>query len=33
MNRNELSIAIIGGGIGGITAALLLLRAGADVHV
>ena len=28
MKRNELSIAIIGGGIGGITAALSLLRAG-----
>ena len=33
MKRNELSIAIIGGGIGGITAALSLLRAGADVHI
>jgi 2-polyprenyl-6-methoxyphenol hydroxylase-like FAD-dependent oxidoreductase len=30
---NPLRIAIIGGGIGGITAALSLLRAGADVHV
>jgi salicylate hydroxylase len=29
----DLSIAIVGGGIGGLTAALSLLRAGADVHV
>src|SRR5580698_1769145 len=28
-----LRVAVIGGGIGGITAALSLLRAGADVHV
>lgn len=33
MNRKELSIAIIGGGIGGLTAALSLLQAGLDVHV
>ena len=33
MERKELSIAIIGGGIGGLTAALSLLRAGVDVHV
>jgi len=33
MGRKELSIAIIGGGIGGLAAALSLLRAGADVHV
>jgi salicylate hydroxylase len=33
MKHRELSIAIIGGGIGGLTAALSLLRAGLDVHV
>src|SRR5262249_10598797 len=33
MKHKELSIAIIGGGIGGLTAALSLLRAGLDVHV
>ena len=33
MECKPLSVAIIGGGIGGITAALSLLRAGADVHV
>jgi salicylate hydroxylase len=33
MKRKELSIAIIGGGIGGICAALSLLRAGLDAHV
>jgi salicylate hydroxylase len=33
MKRKELSIAIIGGGIGGISAALSLLRAGLDAHV
>ena len=33
MKRKELSIAIIGGGIGGLAAALSLLRAGLDVHV
>jgi salicylate hydroxylase len=33
MERKELSVAIIGGGIGGLAAALSLLRAGADVHV
>jgi salicylate hydroxylase len=33
MKRQELSIAIIGGGIGGLAAALSLLRAGANVHV
>jgi salicylate hydroxylase len=33
MKREKLSIAIIGGGIGGLTAALSLLRAGLDVHV
>ena len=33
MQRKPLSVAIIGGGIGGIAAALSLLRAGADVHV
>jgi salicylate hydroxylase len=32
-DRKPLSVAIIGGGIGGITAALSLLRAGADVHI
>jgi salicylate hydroxylase len=33
MQRKELSVAIIGGGIGGLAAALSLLRTGADVHV
>jgi len=33
MKRKELSVAIIGGGIGGLSAALSLLRAGLDVHV
>jgi salicylate hydroxylase len=33
MKRKELSVAIIGGGIGGLAAALSLLRAGLDVHV
>jgi 2-polyprenyl-6-methoxyphenol hydroxylase-like FAD-dependent oxidoreductase len=33
MGRTDLSIAIIGGGIGGLAAALSLLRAGLDVHV
>jgi salicylate hydroxylase len=33
MKRKELSVAIIGGGIGGLAAALSLLRSGADVHV
>jgi salicylate hydroxylase len=33
MNRNDLSVAVIGGGIGGLAAALSLLRAGLDVHV
>ena len=33
MERKALSVAIIGGGIGGMAAALSLLRAGADVHV
>jgi salicylate hydroxylase len=33
MNKNQLSVAIIGGGIGGLNAALCLLRAGVDVHV
>ena len=31
--ENHVSIAIVGGGIGGLTAALSLLRAGFDVHV
>jgi salicylate hydroxylase len=31
--RKELSVAIIGGGIGGMAAALSLLRSGADVPV
>src|SRR5258708_32861143 len=31
--HEELSIAIVGGGIGGLTAALSLLQAGVDVHV
>ncbi len=33
MNKKQLSVAIIGGGIGGLNAALSLLRAGVDVHV
>jgi len=33
MKRKEVSVAIIGGGIGGLAAALSLLRAGVDVHV
>lgn len=33
MKQKELSVAIIGGGIGGLSAALSLLRAGVDVHV
>jgi salicylate hydroxylase len=31
--RNDLTIGIVGGGIGGLAAALSLLRAGLDVHV
>lgn len=33
MEHKELSVTIIGGGIGGLAAALSLLRAGIDVHV
>jgi salicylate hydroxylase len=33
MTRRGLSVAIIGGGIGGLSAALSLLRTGCDVHV
>src|SRR5512142_2572237 len=33
MESKELSIAIVGGGVGGLTAALSLLQAGVDVHV
>jgi salicylate hydroxylase len=33
LERKELSIAVVGGGIGGLTAALSLLQAGVDVHV
>jgi salicylate hydroxylase len=33
MRQKQLSVAIIGGGIGGLSAALSLLRAGVDVHV
>lgn len=33
MTRDELSMAVIGGGIGGLAAGLSLLRAGVDVHV
>jgi salicylate hydroxylase len=33
MERKELSVAVIGGGIGGLAAALSLLRAGVGVHV
>jgi len=33
MARNGISLAVIGGGMGGLTAALALLQAGVDVHV
>jgi salicylate hydroxylase len=33
VSRKEVSVAVIGGGIGGLAAALSLLRAGVDVHV
>jgi salicylate hydroxylase len=33
MSDRQVTVAIIGGGIGGLTAALALLRAGCDVHV
>ena len=33
MTSRQISIGVIGGGIGGLTAALSLLRAGLDVHV
>src|SRR5260370_34805103 len=33
MSRNDLPIAVVGGGIGGVAAALSLLRAGFDVQV
>ncbi len=33
MRRKQLSVAIIGGGIGGLSAAMSLLRVGVDVHV
>ena len=33
MEHKQLSVAVIGGGIGGLAAALSLLRAGVDVHV
>ncbi|MGE0061647.1 MAG: FAD-dependent monooxygenase [Xanthobacteraceae bacterium] len=33
MNQQNLPIAVVGGGIGGLSAALSLLRAGFDVHV
>jgi len=33
MSHNELSVAVIGGGIGGLAAGLSLLKAGVDVHV
>jgi len=33
MQREQLSVAVVGGGIGGLAAALSLLRAGVDVHV
>ena len=33
MAQHPLRIAIVGGGIGGLAAALSLLRAGHDVHV
>ncbi len=33
MSRNDLPIAVVGGGIGGLAAALSLLRAGFDVQV
>jgi phytoene dehydrogenase-like protein len=33
LSRAELSVAVVGGGIGGLAAALALLHAGFDVHV
>ena len=33
MRRHSLSVAVIGGGIGGLTAGLSMLKAGLDVHV
>jgi salicylate hydroxylase len=33
MLHSDISVAIIGGGLGGLTAALSLLQAGFDVHV
>jgi salicylate hydroxylase len=33
MVTNQLSVGVVGGGIGGLTAALCLLRAGFDVQV
>jgi 2-polyprenyl-6-methoxyphenol hydroxylase-like FAD-dependent oxidoreductase len=33
MRLSDISIAIIGGGLGGLTAALSLLQAGFEVHV
>jgi salicylate hydroxylase len=33
VSRKDISVAIIGGGIGGLAATLSLLRAGFDVHV
>jgi salicylate hydroxylase len=33
MARKEIAVAVIGGGIGGLTAALSLMKAGLDVHV
>ncbi len=33
MSRDDVSIAVVGGGIGGLAAAVSMLRAGVDVHV
>jgi 6-hydroxynicotinate 3-monooxygenase len=33
MSRRKLSVAIVGAGIGGLTAALALLRSGIEVHI
>src|SRR5438477_3214450 len=33
MSRDDLSVAVVGGGIGGLAAAVSLLRAGVDVQV
>ncbi|HWN91545.1 MAG TPA: NAD(P)-binding protein, partial [Verrucomicrobiae bacterium] len=33
ISRDDASIAVVGGGIGGLAAAVSMLRAGVDVHV